>query len=483
MEQFLNADFWLAVGQIIMIDILLGGDNAVVIALACRKLPAAQRKLGILWGTAGAIVLRVALIFFALTLLQVPFLKLVGAALLLWIGVKLLLPEHGDGHADIQGSDRLWAAVKTVIVADFVMSLDNVIAIAGAAEAAGEGNEMVLVVFGLLVSIPIIVWGSQMVIKLMDRFPVIITLGGILLGWIAGTMAIGDPAIAELLPVESDGTNKPPHASRLLEYAAGTIGALAVLLTGRCSAHARPPAQTHEHRAGPPQASSLPLGGTGRRPKGVPMSTDAPGFWKRLLGSRSTPAPAPAPAPPRRAGALPAGARAGPRFHGRRAPGDRPADRPVGGAEDAGPAARILGRRPGRRAPALHARSPRGRPPAATRTSCRSSTPARPARTPGSSWNTCRVRDLSHFTRPGTLLPAAEVLRLVIRLARALDHAHRQGVVHRDIKPANVMLDRAGWPAQGDGLRHRPDRRTAAAPGPAWCWERRPSCRPSNSPA
>lgn len=232
MEQLLNAEFWIAVAQIIMIDILLGGDNAVVIALACRKLPAAQRRLGILWGTAGAIVLRIVLIFFALTLLQVPFLKLVGAALLLWIGVKLLLPDHDEGHGDIQASERLWAAVKTVIVADFVMSLDNVIAIAGAAEAAGEGNEMVLVVFGLLVSIPIIVWGSQLVIKLMERFPVIITFGGMLLGWIAGTMAVGDPVLLEWLPTETDDKQRQ-QVSRVASYGAGVLGALLVLLTGR----------------------------------------------------------------------------------------------------------------------------------------------------------------------------------------------------------------------------------------------------------
>ena len=189
MQQIVTPEFWLAVGQIIMIDILLGGDNAVVIALACRKLPARQRTQGILWGTAGAILLRVVLIFFALTLLQIPFLKIVGAVLLLWIGIKLLLPEHAESHSSIEASDKLWAAVKTVIVADFVMSLDNVIAIAGAAEGAGGEHQMPLVIFGLLVSIPIIVWGSQLVIKLMDRFPVIITLGGMLLGWIAGQMA------------------------------------------------------------------------------------------------------------------------------------------------------------------------------------------------------------------------------------------------------------------------------------------------------
>ncbi|MBL0092584.1 MAG: TerC family protein, partial [Piscinibacter sp.] len=190
MEQFMNAEFWVAVGQIIMIDILLGGDNAVVIALACRKLPAKQRTQGILWGTAGAIVLRVVLIFFALTLLAIPYLKVVGALLLVWIGVKLLAPDDDDAHGDIQASDKLWAAVKTVIIADLVMSVDNVIAIAGAAEGAGGDHKMPLVIFGLLVSIPIIVWGSQLVIKLMDRFPSIITIGGMLLGWIAGTMAV-----------------------------------------------------------------------------------------------------------------------------------------------------------------------------------------------------------------------------------------------------------------------------------------------------
>lgn len=232
MEQFLTPDFWLAVAQIIMIDILLGGDNAVVIALACRKLPPAQRRLGILWGTAGAIVLRVVLIFFALTLLQVPYLKIVGAVLLLWIGIKLLMPEDDDAHNNIQGSDRLWAAVKTVIVADFVMSLDNVIAIAGAAESAGGGNEMVLVVLGLVISVPIIVWGSQLVIKLMDRFPAVITAGAMLLGWIAGSMAVGDPALLEWMPVDK----KPGQADQIsswVGYTAGVIGALLVSVLGR----------------------------------------------------------------------------------------------------------------------------------------------------------------------------------------------------------------------------------------------------------
>ena len=221
MEEFFTTHFWVAVGQIIMIDILLGGDNAVVIALACRQLPPALRTKGILWGTAGAIVLRVVLIAFALTLLQVPYLKLVGALLLLWIGVKLLAPDDEDSHANIQGSDKLWAAVKTVIVADLVMSVDNVIAIAGAATGAGGQHQLPLVIFGLLVSIPIIVWGSQLVLKLMDRFPWVITLGGMLLGWIAGTMAVSDPAVKSFVPQDA-----------IVGYAAGAAGAAMVLLIG-----------------------------------------------------------------------------------------------------------------------------------------------------------------------------------------------------------------------------------------------------------
>ena len=224
MEEFLTAPFWLAVGQIIMIDILLGGDNAVVIALACRQLPAHLRTKGILWGTAGAIVLRVILIAFALTLLAIPFLKLVGAALLLWIGVKLLSPDEENAHSSIQGSDKLWAAVKTVIIADLVMSIDNVIAIAGAATGAGSNHQLSLVVFGLLVSIPIIIWGSQLVLKIMDRFPVIITVGGMLLGWIAGTMAHSDPAVVAYIP-----------QNPMWNYGLGVAGALTVYLLGMLS--------------------------------------------------------------------------------------------------------------------------------------------------------------------------------------------------------------------------------------------------------
>ena len=222
MEDFLTAHFWVAVGQIILIDILLGGDNAVVIALACRQLPKAQRTKGIVWVTVGAVVLHVILIAFALTLLKVPFLKLVGGLLLLWIGVKLIAPDDEDGHDNIQGSDKLWGAVKTIIVADLVMSIDNVIAIAGAAQGAGEEHQLALVIFGLVVSIPIIVWGSQLVLKLMDRFPVIIVLGGMLLGWIAGGMIQSDPGLEDYLP-QTD----------VWQYGMAIAGALLVLAIGQ----------------------------------------------------------------------------------------------------------------------------------------------------------------------------------------------------------------------------------------------------------
>jgi YjbE family integral membrane protein len=184
-----TAPFWIAVLQIIAIDILLGGDNAVVIALACRKLPDAQRSKGIFWGVVGAIILRVVLIFFALQLLAIPWLKIVGAVLLVWIGIKLLQPEN-DGHSDISPADTLFAAIKTIIIADAVMSLDNVIGVAGAAH-----GDIRLVVFGILFSIPIVVWGSKLVLKLMDRYPHVITAGGALLGWIAGGMIVSDPAL------------------------------------------------------------------------------------------------------------------------------------------------------------------------------------------------------------------------------------------------------------------------------------------------
>ncbi|MDI6750688.1 MAG: TerC family protein [Pseudomonadota bacterium] len=225
--------FWIAVLQIIAIDILLGGDNAVVIALACRKLPEAQRRQGIFWGVAGAIALRVILIFFALQLLEVPWLKIAGALLLVWIGIKLLQPEE-EGHGEVAAATTLAGAIKTIIVADAVMSLDNVIAVAAAAHGS-----ILLVIFGILVSIPIVVWGSQLVLKLMDRYPVVITGGGALLGWIGGGMIVSDPA----LPKEVFAGLPYP------KYLLAALGALLVVVIGKWLA-ARTlrlrPAKAHE---------------------------------------------------------------------------------------------------------------------------------------------------------------------------------------------------------------------------------------------
>lgn len=241
-----HAPFWIALGQIIIIDILLGGDNAVVIALACRKLPPAQRAKGIVYGTAGAILLRVVLIMFAMTLLQMPFLKVLGALLLVWIGIKLLAPQE-DGHENIASSDRLLAAIKTIIVADLVMSVDNVIAIAGAAQTSHQDHQVLLVTLGLLISIPIIVWGSQLVIRLMERFPVVILGGGMLLGWIAGGMLVTDPAfvnpaqwlwLPKLGTLDAKGQAVLPSA---VYWSAHLGGALLVLVAGKWLAASKAP--------------------------------------------------------------------------------------------------------------------------------------------------------------------------------------------------------------------------------------------------
>jgi YjbE family integral membrane protein len=230
MELFLNLN-WLGVGQIILIDILLGGDNAIVIALACRNLPPRLRLKGILWGTVGAIGIRIVLVAFAVTMLQVPYLKIGGGILLFWIGVKLLT-EDDDDHGEVHASDRLFAAVKTIIVADLVMSIDNVVAVASAAEQAGGEHQLMLVVFGILVSIPVIIWGSTLVLKLMSRFPVIVTLGAALLGYLAGAMIASDVTIAPWIS-----TNLPclefaiPHSGVDLSMP-GLFGAALVIAIG-----------------------------------------------------------------------------------------------------------------------------------------------------------------------------------------------------------------------------------------------------------
>src|SRR5678815_718582 len=179
---------WTALLKIIGVNIILSGDNAVVIALAARSLPAKQQKQAIIWGSAAAIVMRVVLTIFAVALLTLPWLKLIGSLLLFWIGVKLLIPEEGD--EDIKASDQLLAAIKTILVADLVMSLDNVIAVAAAA-----GGSLMLLILGLAISIPLVIFGSTLMIKLMERFPIIVMLGAGLIGWVAGEMLAADAAL------------------------------------------------------------------------------------------------------------------------------------------------------------------------------------------------------------------------------------------------------------------------------------------------
>jgi len=209
-------EFWTALLKIIGVNIVLSGDNAVVIALAARSLPRKQQKLAIFWGSGAAIVMRIILTLFAVALLGLPWLKLVGSVLLLWIGVKLLLPESDE--PDIDASDNLWAAIKTILIADLVMSLDNVIAVAAAA-----GGHWGLLIIGLAISIPLVIFGATLLLKLMERWPIIITIGAGLLGFVAGEMAWEDQAI------EGFTQQFPGYA----KYVVASIGAAFVVGLGR----------------------------------------------------------------------------------------------------------------------------------------------------------------------------------------------------------------------------------------------------------
>jgi YjbE family integral membrane protein len=190
--EFGSTAFWVALLQIVWIDLLLSGDNAIVIALACRNLPEKQRRLGIFWGVFAAIALRVVLTAFAVQLLEIPYLKTFGGLLLVWIGVKLVMPQHEDEGHNIEAKDKLMAAIKTIVIADFAMSLDNVIAVASAAKGS-----MFLLIFGLALSIPLVVWGSKIVLALMSRFSWIVVAGGGLLGYLAGEMLQADPGFKQ----------------------------------------------------------------------------------------------------------------------------------------------------------------------------------------------------------------------------------------------------------------------------------------------
>ncbi len=193
MDYLNDSSFWIALAKIIWVNILLSGDNAVVIALAARSLPESQRTKAVMGGSAAAIIMRVVLTIFAVELLGYPYLKIIGAILLFWIGVQLLVPEH-ENEDGIKSSSNLWVAIRTILIADLVMSLDNVIAVAAAAQSGPPAARLPLLLIGLGLSIPLIIAGSQLLMKVMEKFPIIITLGAALLGFVAGEMLIHDAA-------------------------------------------------------------------------------------------------------------------------------------------------------------------------------------------------------------------------------------------------------------------------------------------------
>jgi len=216
MEYLQTADFWIGLLKIVWINIILSGDNAVVIAMAARSLPPQQQRTAVLFGSGAAVVLRIALTVVAAKLLALPYLQIIGGALLLWIGTQLLSEEEeGEGQDKEYGS--MLAAVRTILLADLVMSLDNVIAVAAAAQGS-----MVLLILGLAISIPLVIFGSTLMIKLMERFPIIVMLGAALIGWVGGETIVSDTILRDVLAV------KP-----WLHYAAAVAGAVFVVAVGR----------------------------------------------------------------------------------------------------------------------------------------------------------------------------------------------------------------------------------------------------------
>jgi YjbE family integral membrane protein len=221
MASLSNPDIWIALFQIAVINVLLSGDNAVVIALACRSLPPKQQKQAFIVGAAGIVILMTILTAFAAYLLTLPWLELIGSVLLLWIGIKLLLPEDDEGN--VEQSSNFWEAVKTIIIADIVMSLDNVLGMAGAAR-----GHLGMLFIGMVITIPLILFGSAMIMKLMERFPIFITGGAALLGYVAGEMAVSDPGIKTFM-----------EAHHALDTIVPIVGAAAVVIVGKMIAKRR----------------------------------------------------------------------------------------------------------------------------------------------------------------------------------------------------------------------------------------------------
>lgn len=195
MDIFANIE-WLALAKIVLLDVILGGDNAVVIAMACASVPLAQRSKAIFWGTATAVAMRIVILVFAAFLIGIPFLKLVAGGMLVWIGYKLLADQ--GGHEIDNKSDKMWDAIKTIALADLVMSLDNVFAVTAASQSAGE-HGLAYAIFGVFLSIPIIIFGATLVSKVIDRFPIIIWAGAALLGWVGGEMVVSDVIVQPLM--------------------------------------------------------------------------------------------------------------------------------------------------------------------------------------------------------------------------------------------------------------------------------------------
>ncbi|MBZ0139760.1 MAG: TerC family protein [Pseudorhodoplanes sp.] len=223
--------FWVAAGQIIGINIILSGDNAVVIALACRMLPPKQRFWGMILGAGVAVLLRIVFTLVVAQAMTYPLLKLVGGVLLIWVAVKLVVPEEDEGEGRVAAAENLWRAVRIVAIADIVMSLDNVIAIAAAAETAAARVDLahaaaiktVLIVFGLATSIPLIVAGSALLMALLDRYPILVWAGAALLGWVAGDIMAKDAALEGFID---------PAGLKVLHYWAAAAGAMFVVAMG-----------------------------------------------------------------------------------------------------------------------------------------------------------------------------------------------------------------------------------------------------------
>ena len=232
MEFLQTSEFWIGLMKIIWINIILSGDNAVVIALAARSLPEEQQRKAILFGSGAAVVLRVALTVVAAKLLEVSYLQIVGGLLLLWIGAQLLSEEDEEEGGEPTQS-TMGAAIRTILIADLVMSLDNVIGVAAAAKGS-----MTLLILGLAISIPLVVFGSSMMIKLMTRFPIVVTFGACLIGWVGGETIASDVALRGFA-----------EANPWLHYTAAAAGALAVLAIGKYFQTKHNPAEDNNEAA------------------------------------------------------------------------------------------------------------------------------------------------------------------------------------------------------------------------------------------